>query len=414
LSPLGLTRPLHPFSLAELRARLPRLVGLLLVVRLTAHLPLFPGLPGLTSRLQADPYLTLLDVFSGGAVACGSVLSLGVVPLALAWPVAAMLRRRWDSPAMAAKRFEILWPRIAVLISLPLGWLYPAFLESVAGFSIPRQGFLVALTLTVGTVVSLAFGYLLQEDSPAKGLKLLVAFHVLATLPRYLFAGAASFGETSGRVLIAAAVAAVYVILSQGARRLPVQLANRRPSSSTFLELPLNVSGVAPMLWILAAFGVLRQLAHFLAFSEAGSFRRLAGAVLRLTDLSAAEGWLAFLLLAFLTRWAVHWASVPGAEWAESMRKGGSFIPGVRPGRATARFIDRALGRIAWIEPLLTVVLLAAVAFGALRLQPASRWPVLLIPVLFAALPLDSLAFAWKSHSVMKDYDGFIKRKSKW
>ena len=396
-------------ELSLLRSHLLRLAMVLLAVRATVHLRLFPGLPDLVPVFQADPFLTLLDVFSGGAFASGSVLALGVFALVLARPLAAVLIPARDS--LDLQRFHRAWRRIAALLSLALGWLYLPLLERVAGVAIPVPRPWAALTLTAGTALALGLAFLLDGEDAETGLALLVTFQILAALPRYLFAGSSTPGDVAIRIGVAIVAAAVYGILSKGMRRLPVvDPTVRAKRTEIYLPLPLNLAGVAPLLWVLAVVALVRLPLLILSLSEAGRLRELAGVGLRLTDLSAPEGWLAFFLVGLLVESAVNWSKLSGAELAEQMRKHGNFIPGQRPGRTTAQFIDRAFARIAWAAPLVTVGMPAAVALAALRIQPESRWPVLLIPVLFTVVPLQGLALFWQSRLVMSDYDGFMKR----
>ena len=384
------------------RSHLLRLAGVLFAVRATVHLRLFPGLPDLTPAFRQDPYLTLLDVFSGGALGRGSVLALGVYPLVLARPVAALLSPARD--ALERRRFYQTWRRITALFSLVLGWSYPVFLERVAGVALSGPRLWGALALAAGTTLVLWFGFLLNEESPESGLKLLVAFQVLAALPGYLFAGCSTLAEGTARALAVIAAAVIYCILSLGGRGIPVQDAKPR-------ELRRSVAAAIQ----LAAFGLLQRLLLFLSRSQVGALRELAAGGLRLVDLSAPGGWWSLFLVGFLIEWVVNWSWLSGGDMADQARKSGYFVPGLRPGRTTASYIDRVLARIAWIGPLVTVGLPVAVALATLRLQPESRWPVLTVPLLFTVLPLQGLELFWRSEwsrfGAGEDFIAFIKRQ---
>src|SRR5829696_8527002 len=247
---MGIGIVIRLFRLAETRRELLRIAALLLAVRVAVHLPLFPEVPDATPAFQKDPYLALLDIFSGGAMARGSVLSLGLYPLWLARPFA-FLRPdlRWFPGAMGRRKFQETWLRLAVLFSLVLGWSYPAFLSRVTGSAIATPGWWAALTLTAGTALSLWFARRLGGEEIETSLNLLAVFHVLAALPRYFFAGCSTPAEMSKRALLAAVLVAVYGFLSQGIRRIPVQYANLpeggrklRASAAMYLPLRLNLS----------------------------------------------------------------------------------------------------------------------------------------------------------------------------
>src|SRR5829696_4225301 len=248
---MGIGIVIRLFRLAETRRELLRIAALLLAVRVAVHLPLFPEIPDATPAFQKDPYLALLDIFSGGAMAHGSVLSLGLYPLWLARPFAFLrpdLRRgAWGE--LERRRFQKTWLQIAVLFSLALGWIYPAFLSRATGVAIATPGLWSALTLTAGTALSLWFARRLGGEEIETSLNLLAVFHVLAALPRYFFAGCSTPAEMSKRALLAAVLVAVYGFLSQGIRRIPVQYANLpeggrklRASAAMYLPLRLNLS----------------------------------------------------------------------------------------------------------------------------------------------------------------------------
>jgi preprotein translocase subunit SecY len=408
---------LRLFRLAETRGLLLRLAALLLAVRIAIHLPLFPEVRDATPAFQKDPYLVLLDLFSGGAMARGSVLSLGLYPLWLARPLAflspKLQRGSWGDSER--RQFQKTWSQIAILLPLALGWIYPAFLSRVTGMAIAAPGLGSALALAAGTALSLWFANLLDKDDIGRGLKLLAVFHVLAALPHYFFVGCSAPAEKLERVLCAVMAAAVYLMLSQAERRVPVRYVNhpregRRVGTDPYLPLGLNLSRIAPLLWVLVGFGLLRYLSLFLAHSQIDGIRGLAGHGLRLTDLSAPQGWLAFVLMGFLAKWMINLSSMSGIALQRQFKIEGGFLPGALPGRDTAGLIDRSFGRLAWIEPLVTVGTIAAAALWAESTRPGSWWPVLLVPVLFAVLPLRELAAAWRAQLLLHDNEGFLKR----
>jgi preprotein translocase subunit SecY len=323
-------------------------------------------------------------------------------------------------------RFHRTWRQIAIPLSLVLGWIYPAFLSQVTGSVIASPGpWVVALTLTAGTALSLGFARMLDPEDTAEGLKLLAAFHVLAALPRYFFAGCSTPAEIVMRALPAAVIAFIYMALSLAERRIPLQSyqkhslgalgALKRKNSEPYLPLRLNLSRMDPLLWVLAGFGLLRYLSSFLSQSQANGIRRLAGVGLRLTELSAPEGWLAFILVGLLAKWTMNLTSLSGVELQGRLRSLEAAIPGIGPSRPTAGLIDRTIGRLAWIEPLVTVGTIAVIkAIAAMALwvesvPPGSWWPVLLVPVLFTVLPIWELALAFKAQLTLHGYAGFIQ-----
>jgi len=400
------------------RGILGRLCLFAIVVRCVVHLPLRTGLPDLGPVFRADPFLALLDIFSGGALARGSAFALGVYPFLLGRLAARVLLPRTIS-ALDLIVFQKRSYRFTVVTAIAMASVYPFFFNHLAGGRYLPCSFDAVLTLTTGALLTLWLGHQLDEDyfwpdEYLGGLRLFVVLHVLATLPKYLLWGSPSGISWWTRVLVTVLAAGFYLRISSWERRFPFESAlqkeGRYGRKSRYLPFALNSSRVAPLLWLLATFAVIQSLASSLLTSETGWVRGLATVEQRLTSLRSPASWWLFCGLGLAIKTAYGLAVMSPFGTAARLRKEAAFIPGLRPGRPTGQYLLAARGRVVWIEPLLTMGMLLAVAYLERGARAAGFWPVFLVPVLYAMHPLSDLQLVFRSRLARVSYEGFMKQ----
>jgi preprotein translocase subunit SecY len=376
-----------------------------LVLRGLASLPLSSAAPDLGPWFRREPLLALVDVFGGGGPARFSALGLGLYPYLLGRAAASAVHR----PAPGARSVAA-WSAAAAMV------MGAAYVFVGAGGVPPVRLLAVGdvLTLVTASMVFLELGRRLGVDR-------VLAATVLAAMPPYLLEGARSGVEVAGRLAASAAIVALAVILAQTSRWLPLQVPAllprepRRPryGQSPALPVTLGLSGVIPLLALLAALGAMRLGARRLQGSDDAGLRQAAGGLLRLTDADGVAFWVTFALVGVALKMAYASARFNARATAQGLQRSGTFIPGVRPGDTTARYLQRAFLRVGWIEPVATMGALAATALLSRALAGTAAWALALVPALFAVRPMLGLVEEMRARRLAGGYEGLVRRPAR-
>jgi preprotein translocase subunit SecY len=393
------------------------LVVAALLLRGLAFLPLASAAPDLGPWFRREPLLGLLDIFGGGGPARFSALGLGLYPYLVgraAAGVAAPLAGWWRFRTMQGRapgpRAVAVW---TVVAAVAMGAAYVL----VGAGGAPRGRLLAladVLTLATASMVFLELGRRLGVDR-------VLAVVIVAAAPPYLLHGARSWAEVAGRLLGFAVVVTLALVLSQTSRRIPLQIAAaqprepRRPRFGQAPVLPVNLalSGVIPLLALLAALGAMRLGALRLQQSDLAGLRRLAGRLLSLTDAEGVAFWLTFAVVGAALKMAYATARFNARITAQNLQRSGTFIPGVRPGETTARYLQRTLLRVGWIEPVVTMGALLGTALLSRSLSGAAAWALVLVPALFAVQPMLGLVEEMRARRLAGSYEGLVRRPAR-
>lgn len=422
-------------KIPELRQRILYTLLLLFIYRVGSHITI-PGVDvfavSTATQSHANDLFGLFDLFVGGAFARASIFSLGIMPyisasiivqlLGAVTPYFQKLQKEGEDGRQKINQMTRLG---TVVIAILQAWGVSVSLASPASFGkviVPDPGFLFVITtvliLTASTMFVMWLGERITERGIGNGISLIIMIGILARFPEAVVAEfqSVSLGSKNWiiEIIILAlmgAIVASVVFLTVGTRRIPVQHAKRvvgrkvYGGNTQYIPMRINTAGVMPIIF---AQSIMFLPATFLSFfPESEVMQSIAGAF-------AYDSWWYALIfgsmIVFFTYFYTALAFNP-KDVADTMRRQGGFIPGVRPGKSTAEFIERILTRItlpgaislAFIAILPTFLIkFANVTPGFAHFFGGTS---LLIIV---GVGLDTLQQV-ESHLLMRHYDGFMK-----
>ena len=422
----------NAFSIKELRGKIIFTIAMLVLYRLGAHIPVpgipFQGITGLfsdTGTSVASGAMALLNLFSGGALAYVSVFSLGIMPYITSSIILQMLQAVVPSLHELAREGEVgqtkitqysryLTLALAILNSIGYLFLFKSFGISFNGADAPEIIFDIVIvgTLVAGAMLIMWMGELITQRGIGNGMSLIIFANIMAGLPQSIYS---SVENGNSGILMTVIVCVVILIviplivyIERGQRRIPVQYAKRvvgrrmMGGQSTYLPIKVNTAGVIPIIFASALLYVPAQIAVF--FPGVAWIQVVAGAL--------SSGWLNWVLnVVLIVFFAYFYTSMVfnPEDTADSLQKQGGFIPGVRPGRATAAYIKNALSKItlpsAIFLAIIAIVPSIVFSFTGNTLIRAFGGTSILIMV---GVVLDTIAKV-ESQMKMYDYDGFFK-----
>jgi preprotein translocase subunit SecY len=416
------------FEIQELKQRILFTIMLLIVYRIGSHITT-PGVnvAALAAFFQSGQsgVLGLYDFFVGGNLANATIFALGIMPyisasiiLQLLQPVVPYLERLSKEGEEGRRKINQYTRYGTVALALVQSVGIGIFLEQLGVVTNPGIGFkiLTMVTMTAGTVFVMWLGEQITERGIGNGISLIIFIGIVARYPTEIIDTVRSvFVTKTLNIFVAAfilvmmvAVVALTVMMTQGQRRIPVQYARRivgrkvMSGRTTHLPLRINTAGVIPIIF---AQSIIMLPSSVAAFLRDNQFAQDLAFVLR-------PGGPTYVILytAIIIFFAYFYTAIVfnPMDVAESMRKNGGFIPGIRPGKKTAEFIDSVLSRIT----LPGAIFLAFIAVLPDLLIRRANVPFyfggtgLLIVV---GVALDTLQQI-ESHLLMRHYDGFLKR----
>jgi len=386
------------FAIPELRKRVMFTFALLGVYRIGSHIPT-PGIDDQAlSRLfeqQGGSILGFVDMFSGGNFSKLTIFALGIMPyvtasiilqlLTVVWPYLEKLSKEGE----AGRKKITQWTRYGtVLLSLVQSFGIAMWLESsnVSGVGQivvnPGWGFrlMTMITLTTGTAFIMWLGEQISERGVGNGISLIIFAGIVVGLPgaviqtlQDLQSGAINpFVVLLLLVLMVAVVGAV-VLVERAQRRIPIQYARRvvgrrvYGGTTTYLPLRVNTGGVIPVIFASSMLAIPQTIGQIPALRDIGWVQ----AIVRQLDYSSMLYNLLYAaLIVFFCFFYVSIIFNP-IDQADNMKKYGGFIPGIRPGRKTAEYIDRILSRLTFggAMYLAAISLLPVILISGLRIQ---------------------------------------------
>jgi preprotein translocase subunit SecY len=361
------------FAIPELRKRVLYTFGILAIYRVGGHVPT-PGinataLTQLTDQAASSNLFGLYDMFSGYNLSQMTVFALGVMPYISASIILQLLTVVWPYLERLSKEGELGRRKITqytrygtILISVVQSLGIAIFLENMTqttgGLPIvyePGWGFrlMTVLTLTTGSVLVMWLGEQITERGIGNGMSLLIYAGIVVGLPRAVIAtlGQLSTGEIGplGLVvllLLMTLVVAAVVFVERGHRRVPVQYARRMVGrrmyggASTHIPLKVNTGGVMPVIFASSILAFPQTLAPM--FPADGMVARV------IAQFSMGYPLYNLFYVGLIIFFAYFYTAIifNPDDVAENMRKYGGFVPGIRPGKRTAEYIDGILARV--------------------------------------------------------------------
>jgi preprotein translocase subunit SecY len=370
------------FRIPDLRRRILFTLGLLAVYRLGGHIPT----PGVNADKLAQffesnrgSFLGFVDLFSGGQLRRLTIFALGIMPYITASIILQLLTVVYEPLAKLQKEGELgrkkitQWTRyITVILSAVQSFGIAVGLERGGDFVIhPGPGFILMtmLTLTTGSAFIMWLGEQITERGVGNGMSLLIFAGIVVGLPRGVVdlvdkAKNGAWGVLTpvlmiGLVVFMIGVVAFIVWVERSERRIPVQYAKRvvgrkvMGGQSTHLPLRVNAGGVMPVIFASSILSLPPMIGSGLGLKESRYFGGL------LTALQWGEPMYTVLYAVGIIFFAYFYVSIVfnPSEVADNMRKYGGFIPGIRPGKRTADFINEVLTRITLVGALYLIVI---------------------------------------------------------
>lgn len=419
------------FMLPDLRRKLLFTFAILVVFRFVAHVPL-PGIDveALRELFEGNQLFGMLDLFSGGAMRRFSVAAMGVYPyitssiiMQLLVPVIPNLQALSREGEAGQRKIN----RITHLLTIPLAALQGyGMLAILRGQGIvleldPLTVATVVISMTAGTVFLVWLGELITERGIGNGISLIIFGGIVAGFPDMLGKGFLSLENPLGLVtfLILGLGTLVFIVaFIEAHRRIPVQYARTtfrsgrmyRQSGSTYIPIRVNTAGMIPLIFAIAVVTLPATIASYFASSTSPNF---ANTMMNIFNPGAP-------LPSGLVYWGVYFLLVLGFTFfytmiifeqlglAKRLQEQGGFIPGIRPGKATADYLNRVIRLITFGG----AIFLASVAMMPLIAKEISGIAVLTISstalLIVVGVALDTMKQV-EAQLVMRRYEGFLK-----
>ncbi|MEW6517450.1 MAG: preprotein translocase subunit SecY [candidate division FCPU426 bacterium] len=430
----------NAISIPELKRRILFTLGMIFVFRIGSHVPT-PGINAAAMEAliqsQAGGVLGFMNLFSGGALSHFSVFALGIMPyistsiiIQLLTTVVPYLERLQKEGEQGRKKITqyTRYGTVLLCVIQSVGMTYmlrnvsPAGGESIVpnwglGFQIST-----VLTLTCGTIFIMWLGEQINERGIGNGMSMLIFAGIVARLPMEMgtmwalfSAGSVNLFQVLLFLAVLLALVALTVVIQQSYRKVPVQYAQRivgrkvYRGQSTQLPLKVDYSGVIAVIFASSVLITPTTLAKYFENPAAEGVGQ--SMIHTLITLMSPGSWLYTVLYAVLIVFFCYFYTAitfNPTDVAENMKKYGGFIPGLRPGKSTAEYIDQTLSRIT-LGGALAVVLIAIVP-DLLAKQMSIGWyfggTTMLIVV---GVALDTMKQI-ESHLLMRHYEGFMKQ----
>ena len=421
------------WKVEDLRVR----IGITLLFIAIYRFGSFVVLPGIDTtklgKLQeqtSDGLMSLLDMFSGGAFSNASIFALGIMPyisasivvqlLAIVVPSFQKMQREGESGRRKINQYT---RYLTIAILIPQGIAYLTNLRYTAGAAIGVASDLAFMTtstiiLAAGSMFILWLGERITDKGLGNGVSLIIMIGIIARFPRALIQEFTSrmTGAAGGGVIMFLAeivfllmVICAGVALLRGTRKIPVQYAKQATGGATvsgarqYLPLKVNAANVMPIIFAQAIMFIPMAILGYGSSSEPSAF---------VTLMSDHTSWLYNLIFATLIILFTYFytaITINPMQMAEDMKRNNGFIPGIKPGKPTAEYIDTIMSRITLPGSLFLAAIAILPAFAGyfgLQQEFASFFGGTSLLILVGVI-LDTLQQI-ESHLMMRHYDGLL------
>ncbi len=421
---------LNAFRAPDIRRRLLYVLGILIVFRFLAHVPV-PGVDRtqLASFLQNNALFGVLDLLSGGGLSSFSVVALGVNPyinasiiMQLMTGVVPSLQALSREGEYGRNKINQYTRYLAVPMALLQSYGFLALLNSQgilsSGFDLSNGATITQIvTLTAGSMTLMWLGELITEKGIGNGISFIIFAGIVSRAPTAIggFLSTPNLPLIIGFALIAIVSVAVIIYIQEGQRRIPVQYASRvrgrrmYQGGQTFLPLRVNQAGVIPIIFAISILLFPQQIASYFTGSEVGWVKSIAQSIVAFFNPQTIPYVvLYFTLTVGFTYFYTAFTFKPD-DTAEQLRKNGGFIPGIRPGRPTADYLARVVTRITiagalFLGVVATLPTLLGLFFSSLS-GIALGGTGLLIVVSVIVETMKQI----EAQLLMRNYEGFIR-----
>ena len=418
------------FKVPELRKKILFTLAILALYRFGAYVPV-PGIPFhefATAFQDTGVAMTMLDLFTGGALSNFSVFSLGIMPYITASIIMQLMQGvipavgRWAREGDTGRRKIT---QVTRYLTLGLGLInavgYLLLFKSPAygvqfSTEVPEAltNIIIVFTLVAGTAFIMWMGELITQRGIGNGMSLIIFVSIVSRVPSAIFSSATLTSDLGTGIALTIVILAVVLVcipliifVERAQRRIPVNYAKRvqgrkmMGGQSTYIPLKVNAAGVIPIIFASCIIYFPAQLAAIFNVDWLTTFANWCS-----------TGWLNWLLtVALIVFFAYFYTSMVfnPEETADNLRKQGGFIPGVRPGTATVQYIKNVINRVTLpggiFIALIAVVPTIIFYFTNNQLIQAFGGTSILIMI---GVALDTMSKV-ESQLKMYNYEGFFK-----
>jgi preprotein translocase subunit SecY len=423
----------NAFRVPDLRRKILFTLLIIGVYRFGAHVPT----PGIDVQKAQDfaagatgGVFQFINLFSGGALTQMAVFALGIMPYITSSIIMQLLAvvipklEQWRKEGETGVKKINQWTRyltivLAMLQSTGLAFLAHrggfqdatgASVDLIPNFNGPRVA-LIVMSLTAGTALIMWLGELITQRGIGNGMSILIFTSIISTLPTEgkAILDQKGFGPFLLIVAMGIAIIVAIVIMEQGQRRIPVQYAKRvvgrkmYGGSSTYIPLKVNQAGVIPIIFASSVLYIPSLLQNVIQNQTIQNF-------ISNNLVNSASVTYMILYGTMVVFFAYFYTAITfnPTDVADNMKKYGGFIPGIRPGRQTAEYLDRILTRITLPGALFiaAIALLPSIAVSLYNIQalPFGGTSILIT----VGVTLETMKQI-ESQLMMRHYEGFLK-----
>lgn len=415
------------FKIEELKNRILYVVGILMIYRMGSHVTL-PGVDA-SALVQdtggASSLLGLFDMFVGGAFSRAGVFALGIMPYITAAiiiqlmgavvPYFQKLQREGEDGRRKINRLTR-YGTVGITAVQAIGFAINLMATSPNAIIVSNVTFVFTsvVVLTAGTTFVMWLGERITDRGIGNGISILIMIGIIAALPASLVNEVSTSANAIIVIIEIAAlilVIAFCVLLTQGVRKIPVQYAKRvvgrkvYGGTTQYLPLKVNAAGVMPIIFAQSIMFIPSTIGTF--FPDNTTVQMLTAWSADFTGITYSI--IFFIICVFFTYFYTA-ITVNPREMADTMKRQGGFIPGIRPGNQTVEFIDNILTK---------VTLPGAIFLGFIAILPAFAARLGVTPgfamfyggtslLIIVGVAIDTLQQI-ESHLMMRHYDGFMK-----
>lgn len=415
----------HAFKVGDLRKKLLFTLVMFLVFRLGAHIPV-PGInTNALQQLLQGQLFGFFDIISGGAFKRFSIFAMSITPYINASIIMQLLTivvpklEELNKEGEEGRKIIAQYTRYGTIVLALIQAIGMAFALNKSG-ALTNPGMvsyiIIAISLTAGTAMLMWIGEMITEKGIGNGISLIIFAGIVARIPSQIHGvGQELSGGIVGAfnillfIVLALAIIAAVVAVNEGQRRISIQYAKRvvgrkmYGGQSTFLPLKVNAGGVIPIIFAMSLMMFPATIGSWM--SQTSAFNRFISTYFSYS--SVLYNVLYALLIIFFTYFYVAIIFNP-VDVADNIKKYGGFIPGIRPGRPTAEYIDRVLSRLTAAGGVFLALIAILPNFVIGLTGITSLWfggTALLIVV---GVALDTMKQI-ESHLLLRSYEGFVK-----
>ena len=412
-------------KIGDLRSKLLFTLMMLLVFRIGAHIPV-PGInPEAIAQLLQGQLFGFFDIISGGAFKRFSVFAMSITPYINASIIMNLLTV--VVPALEELKKEGQEGQKKIAQYTRYGTIVLALIQAIGmSVALGKSGainnpgilsyLIITVSLTAGTAMLMWIGEMITERGIGNGISLIIFCGIAARIPSQIqgvgqevSSGMAGYFQVLLLIVIVLVVIAAVVAMNEGTRRLPIQYAKRvvgrrlYGGQSTFLPLKVNSAGVIPIIFAMSLGMFPATIGSWM--SPTSSFNVFINTYFSYT--SVAYNVFYATLIIFFTYFYVSIIFNP-LDVADNIKKNGGFVPGIRPGRPTAEYIDKVLSRLTLAGGifLALIAILPNIVIAITGIK--SLWFGGTALLILVGVALDTMKQV-ESHLLLRSYEGFVK-----